>query len=911
LPFVYATQGVLNLADFAAHRVIEIGEDVIVFPLRRLLLEVGRKTHTMADVPADAYKSVQQCGLTLFQTVSDQISVHAFAAAFAGPIRFIKLECSLQKAERKEYSPVMPELTCQHLYNTCDPASFDFETTTELADGPEILGQPRAVEAVAFGVELRGEGYNIFALGPEGFGRRFLVEHHLKAAAARRPKPSDVCYVNNLTDPNKPHLLLLPPGLASGLKEDIRRLIEDIAVALPRAFESEDYQSRLHNIEGEFQTRPSKQFEDLRVKAKARNIAMLQTPLGFAFAPLEGDEVLPVEEFEKLDSAVQEGIKKNINELQEELHKILHQVGRWQKELREKLLELNRETASFAIGHLVDEAGTKYQEHSEVQRYLGEIRHDISEYAKEFLQLHETQQSGPGVTSPIADKPSLRRYGINVLVDNGSLEGAPVLYEDHPTYENLVGRIEHIAQMGTLITDFNLIRAGALHRANGGFLVLDARKVLQMPFAWEALKRALQARQVRIESLGQALSLVSTVSLEPEPLPLNVKVILIGDATLYYLLCQFDPEFGGLFKVSADFDDQTERGPESQKQYARLVASLARRHNLRPLDRTAVARLVEHSSRLAGDAERLDLGVGDLADLMRESDYQAEKSSVTVVGRAEVQRAIDARTFRSDRIRERMREGILRNTIFVDTSGEAVGQVNGLSVLQLGRFAFGQPVRITARVRPGKGEVIDIEREVELGGPLHSKGVLILSALLGARYAADFPLALSATLVFEQSYSGVEGDSASSTELYALLSAISGVPIRQFLAVTGSVNQHGQVQPIGGVNEKIEGFFDVCGRRGLTGQQGVLIPSANVKHLMLRSDVVEAVRSGVFHIHSVETIDQGIEILTGVPHGERDASGNYGPGTIAARVQERLREMARKQAAFIRSLQGEPERNPS
>ena len=804
----------------------------------------------------------------------------------------------------------MRELDFQSLYCACDPASFKFETTAEIEDGAEIIGQPRAVEAVAFGVELPGDGYNIFALGPEGVGRRFLVEHHLKTAAAGRPKSPDVCYVNNLTDPNKPRLLTLPAGMATGLREDVHRLIEDIAVALPRAFESEDYQSRLHSLEAEFQSRPAKQFEDLREKARKQNIAMLQTPMGFAFTPLKGEEVLPLEEFQLLDSAEQDRISRDIEQLQDDLQKILRQLGHWQKELREKVRELNREAASFAIGHLIDDAAARYKEHATILSHFDAMRTDIAEHAREFLQLHESRPAGAASPLAISDSPSTRRYGVNVLVDNGQLEGAPVLYEDHPTYENLVGRIEHIAQMGTLITDFNLIRAGALHRANGGFLVLDARKILQMPFAWEALKRALQARQVRIESLGQALSLVSTVSLEPEPVPLSLKVILIGDATLYYLLCRFDPEFGGLFKVSADFDDQAERSEESQQKFARLVASLARKYELRALDRTAVARLIEHSSRLAGDAQRLDLGIGDLSDLMRESDYQAKKASIPVIGSDEVQRAIDARTFRSDRIRERMRDGILRNTILVDSSGEAVGQVNGLTVLQLGRFAFGQPVRITARVRPGKGEVVDIEREVELGGPLHSKGVLILSGFMGARYAADFPLALTATLVFEQSYSGVEGDSASSTELYALLSAISGAPIRQSLSVTGSVNQHGQVQAIGGVNEKIEGFFDVCAKRGLAGNQGVLIPAANVKHLMLRRDVVDTVRSGAFHIYAVENIDQGIEILTGVPHGERDASGGYPAGTIGARVQDRLREMARKQAAFLKSVGSEQDKNP-
>ena len=801
------------------------------------------------------------------------------------------------------------ELNAESLYTACDPESFTFRTTSDMADGPEIMGQPRAVNAVEFGVQLRGEGYNIFALGPEGFGRRFLVEHYLNAAARQRPKPPDVCYVNNLDDPNKPRLLTLPAGLATALKDNVERLIEDIGLGLPRAFESEEYQSRLHALEGEFQTRPAKNFEDLRSKARERNIAMLQTPTGVAFAPLKDGEVLPAEQFGKLDVAERDRIQKDVEALQEETQKILRQMARWEKELREKVRELNHEVASFAIGHLIDDLAARYTEYPTVLKHLEVIRNDVTRHAREFLQLHEMQSNPAGQEAEIPERSLSHRYRINVLVDNGKLEGAPVLYEDHPTYENLLGRIEHTSRMGTLVTDFNLIRAGALHRANGGFLVLDARKVLLMPFAWDGLKRALQAHQIRIESLGQVLSLISTVSLEPEPLPLSVKVILIGDASLYYQLCRFDPEFGGLFKVSADFDDQTERSADGQQHYARLVASLARKHDLRPLDRGAVARLIEYSSRLAGDAQRLDLGVGNLADLLRESDFEAEKASAGIVTYAEVQKAIDARIFRADRIRERMRDGILRRTIFIDTEGEAAGQINGLSVLQLGRFAFGQPVRITARVRPGKGEVIDIEREVELGGPLHSKGVLILSSFLGSRYAGDFPLALSASLVFEQSYTGVEGDSASSTELYALLSAIAGVPIRQYLAVTGSVNQYGQVQPIGGVNEKIEGFFDICNQRGLTGNQGVLIPASNVKHLMLRADVVAAVKAGRFHVYAVETIDQGIEILTGIPHGARGASGNYPKETIGARVQEHLKEMARKQIAFVKAIEGP--RNPA
>jgi lon-related putative ATP-dependent protease len=484
---------------------------------------------------------------------------------------------------------------------------------------------------------------------------------------------------------------------------------------------------------------------------------------------------------------------------------------------------------------------------------------------------------------------------VNVLIDHSDEQHAPVVYENHPSYDNLLGRIENIAEMGTLVTDFNLIRPGALHKANGGYLILNARKLLMSPYSWEALKRVLQSRQIRIESIGQALGLVSTVSLNPEPIPLDVKVVLLGDRFIYYLLCHYDPDFLELFKVAADFDDAFSRAPESQQQYAKLIGSIASKEKMRHFDKGAVMRLIEHSSRIAGDVEKLSTQVGQLADLLREADYCAARAGRSVVTRSDVQCSIDAHVRRSDRVRERLQEATLRNTIYIDTGGSKVGQVNGLSVMQLNGFAFGHPSRITARIRLGKGEVINIEREVELSGPIHSKGVLILAGFLGGRYAADYPLSLSASLVFEQSYSGVEGDSASSTELYALLSAIAELPIKQSLAVTGSVNQQGEVQPIGGVNEKIEGFFDLCKARGLTGEQGVLIPASNVKNLMLRQDVVAAVSAGQFHIYPVDTIDQGIELLTGIEGGERNEDGDYPYGTVNHLVQRRLHEMAKKQ----------------
>jgi predicted ATP-dependent protease len=491
-----------------------------------------------------------------------------------------------------------------------------------------------------------------------------------------------------------------------------------------------------------------------------------------------------------------------------------------------------------------------------------------------------------------------RRYSVNVLVDREGAAGAPVIYEDNPTYASLVGRVEHVQQMGAMVTDFTLIKPGALHRANGGYLLLDAAKLLAHPYSWEGLKRALRAHEIKVESLAEAMSLFATYSLEPQATPLDLKIILLGDARLYALLCHFDPDFGELFKVAADFAEQLDWDNDNLRRYTRLIARLARDKDLRPFDRAAVARLAEHGARTLGDGRKLSLYMGKMLDLMREADYWAAEAEHPVATVEDVQKAIEARIFRSDRTRQRVQEAMLRETLLVDTTGSATGQVNGLAVLQLGDFAFGRPSRITARVRLGKGEVIDIEREVELSGPLHSKGVLILAGFLGARFAGERPLSLSASLVFEQSYGGIDGDSASSAELYALLSAIGGIPLQQSLAVTGSVNQHGRVQAIGGVNEKIEGFFDLCAARGLTGDQGVLVPSSNVQHLMLREDVIAAVAEGHFHIYPVETIDQGIELLSGLAAGEPDEHGDYPPDSVNGRVEERLSRLARAVQAF-------------
>jgi lon-related putative ATP-dependent protease len=554
----------------------------------------------------------------------------------------------------------------------------------------------------------------------------------------------------------------------------------------------------------------------------------------------------------------------------------------------------------FAVGHLMDDLDAKYRGIPEIAAYLDAVEKDVIEHVDAFLP-PPAERPAPGSDGRpprLSDGDRFRRYQVNVIVDGSAETGAPVVYEDNPTYMNLVGAVEHLAELGTLVTDFGLIRGGALHRANGGYLLLDAHKLLMHSFAWEALKRALRSREIRIETPAQMLSMVSTVTLTPQPVPLDVKVVLIADRWLYYLLSQHDFEFHELFKVAVDFEDDMRWDAETTAAYARLIATMVRREKLKPLDRGAVARAIEHSARLAEDSAKLSMHIGDLADIVRESDYWAGADGRAMIEARDVQQAIEAQRRRSDRVRERSQEMIQRGLVLIDTAGAKVGQVNGLSVLSLGSLTFGKPSRITAKVRLGRGEVVDIERQVELGGPIHSKGVMILSAFLASRYAGEHPLSLWASLVFEQSYGGVEGDSASSAELYALLSALADLPIKQSFAVTGSVNQHGDVQVIGGVNEKIEGFFDTCVARGLDGKQGVLIPAGNVTHLMLRRDVVEAAEAGRFRVYAVRTIDEGIELLTGVPAGQRDGAGKFPDGSVNRRVEDRLIALADQRRRF-------------
>ena len=787
------------------------------------------------------------------------------------------------------------------LYRRCDPESLPFATTSELDEPDEVLGQERALEALRFGIGMAYEGYNLFALGPPGLGKHGVVRRFIEDEAKDTPVPSDWCYVNDFEEPQRPKALRLPPGVGCKLRGDMEHLVQDLRAAIAAAFDSDEYRGRRESIENEVKHDHETALEAVRNRADERGIALVRTPTGMGFAPMRDGEVIGPDVFQTLPEDERKRIEAAVEALQEELQSAMRQLPSLVKESRRRVRELDQAVTRAAAGTLIDELRHGYAEIDGVQAYLDAVQRDVVENTEAFLARDGTPVA-PGAPQPEqvpgAASAALERYAVNVLVDRRGETGAPIVYEDHPTYQRLVGEIEHSAQMGALVTNFTLIKPGALHRANGGYLIVDARKLLQNPGAYDALKHALRSRQARVESLGRAMSMVSTRSLEPEPIPLDVKVIMIGERSHYYLLSQHDPEFREHFKVAADFDDRVERTEDNALPYARLIADLAKKAGLKPLDRSAVARVLEHGARLAGDAERLSVQIESIADLLREADYWRAEAGKDAIGGEHVQAAIDAQIRRANRVQERMQEEIERDTILIDTDGAEVGQVNALSVLQLGNYAFGKPTRITARVRMGKGEVIDIEREVELGGPLHSKGVLILAGYLGARFAGDGPLSLAASLVFEQSYGGVDGDSASSTELYAILSALAGTPIRQSLAVTGSVNQRGEVQAIGGVNEKIEGFFDICKSRGLNGEQGVLIPIANAKNLMLRADVVDAARDGRFHVYPIATIDQGIECLTGVPAGERDAEGRFPEGTINHAVEARLRGFAETLHAF-------------
>ncbi len=779
--------------------------------------------------------------------------------------------------------PDIKPLSVDRIYRRCRVDTLEFETTAELEALAEPIGQERMLEALRFGTGIANHGFNLFVLGPRGFDRHTLVKRFLDDRAAGEAAPPDWCYVHNFAEPNCPRALKLVAGEGRRLRADMDGFIEELRTGVAAVFESEEYQGRMQDLQEEFEQRQRKGLSAIGEEASESDIALISTPGGFSLAPMRDGEVLEPDEYEKLPDDERKAIEAKIAELQKKLQQQIQRVPALRKELRERVRKLNEEMTGIALGGPVEELKQQWSENSAVKAWIEAAREHVVENA---AALRGRDGSGPS-------EGLLERFRVNLLIDNSEAEGAPVVYEDLPGHHHLVGSIEYQMREGALYTDVSRIRPGALHRANGGYLIIDAERVLTQPLAWQSLKRALFSSDVRIESLERLYGMVSTTSLQPESIPLSLKVVLVGERLLYYLLAQHDPDFLELFKVEADFEDHIERSDANHMLYARMLADLARRSDCPPLDRSAVARMIEHASRLADDQRKLSANDRVLRDVLAEAGYLAGQASSDTVSGEHVEQAIEQRNVRAGRMREASLEQINRGTVMISTEGRACGQVNGLSVLQLGDFRFGRPARITATARPGRGQVVDIEREVKLGGPIHSKGVLILSRFIANRYAPDSELSLAASIVFEQSYGGIDGDSASLAEACALLSAVADVPLAQSLAMTGSINQHGQVQAVGGVNEKIEGFFDVCEQAGELDGHGVLIPAANVEHLMVASRVRQALADGRFRIYAVKTVDDALALLSGLPAGGRDDEGEFAADSFNRRVADRLQAFAR------------------
>ena len=785
------------------------------------------------------------------------------------------------------------------LYTRTNPKSIDYKTTADVDNSEyDVIGQERALSAIDFAVGMNRDNYNLYLAGSKGLGKYEVIQRVLEQHIPDKHTTSDWCYVDNFEEFYKPIAIKVPAGKGIELRDDMVQLVDDLIIAVPAVYENDEYRNSAIEVESLAEDRKAKAFAELSERADAEGITMIDTPTGYTIVPIDDGKPMPQEKFLKLSGKVQEETQAKIDELKEDLKILIIQIPLWEKETREKFKEVNTEFAKSAVQPFLQALKDKYADIPTVKKYLDLVSSDIVLNMQYFIPDNSKLNMLGDQAAPRSAE--LRRYEVNVLVNNSKLQSVPIVYENNPTYNNLIGRIEHVAQDGALITDFTLIKAGSLHKANGGYLIIDIHNLLMNPFAWEGLKRTLYAKEIRLESIERMLSLVSTVSLEPEAIPLDVKVVLVGDRNLYHLLKTYDPEFNELFKATADFSESFDRTEESIDQLAQLISALASKEKVLPINRQGVARIIEQCSRETGDAEKLSLHMGKLKDLILESDYWATKHNKSKVGRNEVQQAIDARIHRADQIQHQIREQILRGVVLIDTDGACVGQVNGLAVYQLGDYSFGQPSRITATARLGQGNVLDIEREIKMGGPIHSKGVMILSSCLANRYARNSPLPVSATLVFEQNYGGVDGDSASIAEFCALISALTDIPIKQCFAVTGSINQHGETQAIGGVNQKIEGFFDICKARGFSKDQGVIIPHSNLKHLMLRDDVVKAVKDKQFNIHTVENVDDALELLLGMNIGKVDKNNNYAEGTINHRVLQRLKELheLRKQYAM-------------
>lgn len=797
---------------------------------------------------------------------------------------------------------MLKELTAGQVRLVCDPRSFKCESTETLDPYQGIIGQDRALSALRFGLHIQKPGFNIYVSGLAGTGKTTVIKTFLDAIAADKPTPPDWCYVHNFKDAYCPSVLRVPPGMGVALQKDMKRLMENVRRGLIQAFSSKEYTDRHAEIIDSLNRKRDTALQEFARRARERSLLVKASQVGLVLLPASGDQPMTDEEYEKLPQERRDELLKLRETLTREFKDRILELQGEEGKAEKTLEDYDHEVAAFAIGHLFQEVKDKYKTLPQVVAYLGEVEKDILDNRDQFRVEKKPADGDPlAAMQVLAQKQQLTKYEVNVLVDNSEMKGAPVILELNPTFNNLFGRIEKEAQFGALVTDFTMIRSGSLHRANGGFLVMRIEDLLTSFQSWDGLKRTLRDGKLVIEEIGERLGFMATRTLRPEPVPLDIKVVVIGEPMFYYLLLSMDLEFKELFKVKADFDSVMERTASNLRDYAAVICRICHDEKLLPLKNDALAKVIEYSSRLASDQGKISTLFADIADVIREANFWASEDKRRLVEARHIQKAVEQKVYRSNLIQQHINEAINKKTILIDTEEAVVGQVNGLAVIDLGDFAFGRPGRITASLGVGREGVVDIEREARLGGRLHTKGMLILNGHITEKFAGNAPLSLSARIVFEQSYDSIDGDSASSTELYALLSRLAEVPIKQGIAVTGSVNQKGEVQAIGGVNEKIEGFFEVCRARGLSGNQGVMIPASNVRHLMLKEDVVEAIRAGKFHIYPVRTIDEGIEVLTGQKAGNRRADGTYPPSSVNGRAQKRLATLAERMRDFSRT----------
>ncbi len=764
-----------------------------------------------------------------------------------------------------------------------------FKSTDELENYIGILGQERATSAIQFGVAMHRSGYNIYVMGDSGTGRMSYMRKYLETEAKRERSSDDWAYVNNFDNTREPKVLKLPAGLGNHLLKDFETFIDKLLMTFPAAFENPTYQQKKSAIERSFNKRYDQAIDQIEQEALKRDIALYRDTGSLSFTPMHKGKAMDETEFAQLPDKKREKFNNDITELETSLNESLVELPQWKRESNEKLQTLNQETIDQALEPLLKPMLKRYSKQENILDYLEAVKQHLHRTVIEYLADDRNMESREDAGKRTA---LVELYAPNLVVGHKKDAAAPVIYESHPNYKNLFGRIEYLSEMGALVTNYRQICPGSLHQANGGYLLIDAEKLLEEPFVWEALKRALKEQQLKIESPYSEMGLMNTITLTPEIIPLNVKIILIGSRDIYYVLQQLDSDFHEMFRVLVDFDDQIPRHTESVQAFAQLLKNRADDEGYPPLTASAVARMVEHSSRMTENQNQLSARIGDLFDLLAEADFIRRTSRGRKINHDHIDRALDAKAIRTGRVSKQILDEVLEGSILIDTEGEQVGKINGLTVLSVGDASFGSPARITATVYPGTQGIVDIEREVSLGQAIHSKGVMILTGYLGSRYAQKFPLAISASLTMEQSYGYIDGDSASMAELCCLVSALTDTPIKQCFAITGSMNQHGEVQAIGGVNEKIEGFFDLCAARGLTGEQGVIIPKANVRNLMLHSKVVEAVKAKQFNVYAVEHVEEALELLTGRKPGTLNSKGIYTKGSINQMVVDRLKEIA-------------------